>query len=90
MTKIHEVKRGDILKVGRTKWLIFRVIGSMQAWVYKHPSARKKQYELRIRAHGSDEVEVFEMGGSGQQIGPVLVTGEVELIGHLTEDEMYK
>lgn len=77
---LRAMKRGDVVTVGRTRWAVMRVLGDLQALVYKHPSEHKKLYELRLE--GDDDVVVFEVGGSGRRVsedvasGPLRATGE--------------
>jgi hypothetical protein len=69
----RDVKRGDVVTVGKTRWVIMRPVGDVQAYAYKHPSKRTKLYEVRV--DGEDEVVVFEIGGSAQRISDDLVRG---------------
>jgi len=81
---LREAKRGDIVTVGRSQWVVMRVLGDIQLLAYKHPSKHTKLYEIRLERTGvdADEVIVFEVGGSGQRksedvaSGPLRSTGE--------------
>lgn len=80
---LGRVKRDDIVKVGKTQWLVFRAFGpgAIQPWAYKHPSMHQKAYTMMLAAtDGSPDVVVYETGGSGQRVGPDLVRGEPEII----------
>ncbi len=70
----RDVKRGDVVTVGKTRWVIMRPVGDVQAYAYKHPSKRTKLYEIRL-ADTDDDVVVFEIGGSAQRISDDLVRG---------------
>jgi hypothetical protein len=79
-------KRGDIVKVGKTKWIIFRSVGSFVAWAYKHPSSHRKGYNISAHAHDSPLYEVWETGGSGQKLHEKPeVVGPAEIIGNEIE-----
>lgn len=77
---LREARRGDVVTVGRSQWVVMRVLGDIQLLAYKHPSKHTKLYEIRLE--GADDVIVFEVGGSGQRIsedvasGPLRSTGE--------------
>jgi hypothetical protein len=73
----QELKRGDVVTVGRTKWVIRRSVGDLQAYAYKHPSKHNKLYE--IRADQGDDAVVFEIGGSAQRLGADVARGPLRL-----------
>lgn len=79
-------KRGDVVKIGRTKWIIFRPYGSFTALAYKHPSSHRKGYEITAHAPGSYLYEVWETGGSGQRLKDrPEVVGQAEIVGNEIE-----
>jgi hypothetical protein len=84
---LREAQRGDVVTVGRTQWVIKRPVGDVQAYAYKHPSKRTKTYEILLAGtdDDEDEVVVFEVGGSGQQISEVLATGPLRRTGETAD-----
>lgn len=80
---IGGLKRGDVVRVGKTKWIVFRALGTFQAWVYKHPSKHAKMYELIAAGREGDLYEVWAIGGSAQRTADKPeVVGAVEVVGH--------
>jgi hypothetical protein len=84
---LRGAQRGDVVTVGRTQWVIKRPVGDVQAYAYKHPSKRTKTYEILLAGtdDDEDEVVVFEVGGSGQQISEVLATGPLRRTGETAD-----
>jgi hypothetical protein len=80
---LRGARRGEVVTVGKTQWVIKRPVGDVQAYAYKHPSKRTKTYEILLAGtdDDEDEVVVFEIGGSGQQISEVLTTGPLRRTG---------
>lgn len=78
---IPTMKRGDIVSVGRTKWVVMRTLGSFQALAYKHPSKHRKLYEILALSRTGFDVVVFEVGGSGQRISDDIVSGPLRVTG---------
>lgn len=60
------VQRDVVVKIGKFKWLVFRRVTDYTAWAYKHPSAKRKAYE--ISSIGKGNFEVWQTGGSGQKL----------------------
>jgi hypothetical protein len=83
---LSDAKRGDVVKIGPTKWIIFRPQGTFIAWAYKHPSSHRKLYEIAASGRGSDLYEVWQTGGSAQRLKdkPEIV-GQAEIIGNEIE-----
>lgn len=84
---LRGVRRGEVVTVGKTQWVIKRPVGDVQAYAYKHPSKRTKTYEILLAGtdDDEDEVVVFEVGGSGQQISEVLTTGPLRRTGETAD-----
>jgi len=75
-------KRGDIFKVGRSRWLVFRSRDDYSALVYKHGTAQRNAYEM-VTVDGDGGVEVWQIGGSGQRIKPrATAAGKAIKTGH--------
>ena len=80
-------KRGDIFKVGRGRWLVFRARDDYSATVYKHGTARRNVYEMVV-ADRDGTVEVWQIGGSGQRVKPSpTVRGKASKVGHESLEE---
>jgi len=58
--------RGDVVRVGRTKWLVFRVEDEHNVLVTKHGTSGRKMYKVSDTGSGG---EVWQIGGSGQRLG---------------------
>ena len=69
--------RGDVVKIGSSKWAVYRKADDFTLWAYKWPSKKNKVYTIRPSEALGDEVEVFETGGSGQRLGPNIATGKL-------------
>lgn len=83
---LRTAKRGDVVQVGNTQWLVYRRDEPLVAFVYKHPSKHTKNYKLILAGHDTDDVNVWEIGGSGQKISDILVTGQMAIVGHEARD----
>jgi hypothetical protein len=60
------VQRDVVVKIGKTKWLVFRRPSDYTAWAYKHPSAKRKGYE--IVSIGKGNFEVWQTSGGGDRL----------------------
>jgi len=80
---LRDAKRGDVVTVGRSQWVVMRVLGDIQLLAYKHPSKHTKLYEIRLERGDADadEVIVFEVGGSGQRKSEDVASGPMRLTG---------
>ena len=72
-----EVVRGTIVKVKSSKWEVFRRLSDYTAWAYKHPSKKRKAYEIVSIRKGV--FEVWQTGGSGQRL-----KSKPEIVGKMT------
>lgn len=76
-------RRGDVVQVGRTKWIVFSPVGTFQAYAYKHPSAHQKAYMIEATDRESGDFAVWQTGGSGQRLkSEPEVIGPARIIGH--------
>jgi hypothetical protein len=74
-----DIQRGSIVKIGKFKWEVFKRTGTYSAWGYKHPSKKRKAYE--ITSVGKGNFEVWQTGGSGQRLkSKPEVTGKLKKI----------
>lgn len=77
---LSTLERGDVVKVGSTKWAVFRKNDDTTAVAYKWPSKKTKIYFIRLEedeATLGDNVVVFPVGGSGQRVGPDVAKGKL-------------
>ena len=81
---LRGVRRGDILRVGRTQWVAARDAHSfIIPLVYKHGTSFKKMYELTMTGRGEGAAEVWLIGGSSQRLsGTPVASGKVSVVGH--------
>ena len=81
---LRGVRRGDILRVGRTQWVAARDAHSFTIpLVYKHGTSFKKMYELTMTGRGEGAAEVWLIGGSSQRLsGTPVASGKVSVVGH--------
>ncbi len=76
---LEGVKRGDVLQVGKSKWVVFQKGDNYTAYAFKHPSKHKKAY--RIRPDNEGGADVHEIDGMSEPValvvhGPLVRTGE--------------
>ena len=75
---LSTLERGDIVKVGSSKWAVFRKNDNTSVTAYKWPSKKTKIYFIRLEEDAAtlgDNVVVYPVGGSGQRIGPDVAKG---------------
>lgn len=83
---LSDAKRGDIVQVGKTKWIVWRPNGTFSVLAYKHPSKHKKSYEIRAESREGNLFAVWQHGGSGQHLTDTPETsGPASIIGHEPE-----
>jgi hypothetical protein len=71
------VQRDTVVKIGKFKWLVFRRATDYTAWAYKHPSAKRKGYE--IASAGKGNFEVWQTSGGGERMkNKPEVTGKIK------------
>jgi hypothetical protein len=71
------LQRGDVLRIGRTRWVVVRAPrGSVSVSLYKFPSRQRKMYMGHI---GQGSVEIFEVNGMGDHIAKVLDASESDV-----------
>lgn len=77
---MDEARRGDVVAVGKTKWVVFadRAQSGGMLSLYKFGSKGTKAY--RAYADG-DGVSVRQINGVADFVGPVVATGTLELTG---------
>lgn len=73
---LDELRRGDVVRVGKSKWLVFN--NKHGAWVTKHGSKGKKMYQIRQAVGGG--YEVLEMTGGGDLVGAPVASGDAEVV----------
>lgn len=76
---LEGTKRGDVLQVGKTRWVLFQVSDNFTGYAYKHPSKHTKAY--RIRPDNEGNADVHEINGVGVPVahittGKLVRTGE--------------
>ena len=74
------LERGDVVKIGSSKWAVYRKLDDMNVWAYKWPSKKTKVYTIRPDENPEapgEEVVVFEAGGSGQRLGADVAKGKL-------------
>lgn len=74
----RQLKRGDTLSVGRTKWVVESRSDEVTLHAVKHGSKGKKLYLVRSTDRENTRIEVLPVNpGSGAIIGPAVATGEL-------------
>jgi hypothetical protein len=75
------VQRDVVVKIGKTKWLVFRRPSDYTAWAYKYPSAKRKGYE--IVSVGKGNFEVWRTTGGGERMPNKTGKQKPEAIGKI-------
>lgn len=74
---LDTLKRGDVVRVGKTKWHVFNA--KHGAWVVKYGTSGEKMYEIRAGEGG--RFVVHQMTGSGEWVGDPVAEGDAEVVG---------
>lgn len=74
---LDTLKRGDVVRVGKTRWHVFNA--KHGAWVVKYGTSGKKMYQ--IYSGGGDRFVVQQMTGGGDLIGDPVAEGDAEVVG---------
>lgn len=81
----RSVSRGDIVSVGKSKWVILRPLGDLQAMAYKHPSKHRDVFEIFADSWDDDEVVVTKIDASSNRVGEPVARGPLRSTGERLE-----